>query len=202
MSAQYLLVDSEGNAVKIAGEIKIGRADTNDIILSDPLASRHHSTVYTSENKIMIRDENSINGTLLNGKKIYEPMELRENDHLQFGDEVFIVRAPLDVAKTINSAGTGGIPDHQAKTTIMEAEEKFSREPVMENQPVGSEKTHSGGGFKKDQKFKLVLALLIVIMVCVCCILTIIIYFLVFRNSTSLISLINYPRGHLPGFVF
>jgi len=65
-------------------KISIGRAEDNDIPINDPFSSSHHSFIYRSESGYMIRDNNSKNGTFLNGKKI------RAATKLQRGDEALI----------------------------------------------------------------------------------------------------------------
>lgn len=100
----YLLVSTNGQATEIVGETKIGRSKTNDLVLVDPLASRHHATIYFEGDVIMIRDEQSVNGTIVNGSQIYEATVLEDRDTVQFGDEVFNLRAPLAESKTVKAA--------------------------------------------------------------------------------------------------
>ncbi len=101
MSDNYLLVDGAGKATEIKGDTKIGRSKTNDVVLIDQLASRHHATIYFEGDVLMIRDEQSVNGTIVNRSQIYDPVVLKDKDTIQFGDEIFTVRAPLAEAKTM-----------------------------------------------------------------------------------------------------
>jgi len=132
MTENYLLVDAAGSATEIKGETKIGRSKTNEVVLSDPLASRHHATIYMEGDVLMLRDEQSINGTIVNRGQIYDPVALNDKDTIQFGDETFTVRAPLAEAKTMkkpkksaDAAGTkSGAEAPKAKTAAKKSPAK------------------------------------------------------------------------------
>ena len=104
MDGYFLLVDETGNATEISGEIKIGRGKNSNLVVEDALVSRHHATVWMDEEKLMLRDEDSVNGTFVNHKQIYDPTELKDQDVIQVGDALLTVRAPLAESKTIKKA--------------------------------------------------------------------------------------------------
>lgn len=69
--------------------IKVGRNESNDIVIENPLISRFHAEFFIDEeNNIFLTDLNSTFGTFVNEKKILEPIKLNENDNLSFGREV------------------------------------------------------------------------------------------------------------------
>ena len=43
----------------VAGEINIGRGDTNDVVLNDPRCSREHAVLRISPQAVMIEDRGS-----------------------------------------------------------------------------------------------------------------------------------------------
>lgn len=49
---------------------RIGRIDSNDVKVSDPSVSRVHAEVYREGTALYIRDLESTNGTMVNGKKV------------------------------------------------------------------------------------------------------------------------------------
>lgn len=68
--------------------LTIGRSRESDIFLEDLAVSRLHTTVARAENgQYVLRDENSANGTYVNGKKINEHI-LDEGDEIQVGQTV------------------------------------------------------------------------------------------------------------------
>ncbi len=69
---------------------RIGRSSKNDIVLADPLMSRHHSRVYLKDGALWITDLGSANETLVNDKGITD-VALQVNDRIQLGDSVLKV---------------------------------------------------------------------------------------------------------------
>jgi pSer/pThr/pTyr-binding forkhead associated (FHA) protein len=68
----------------------VGRDEDNDIWIDDDVASRHHAELAWDEGKIYITDCNSLNGVLLNGRRIRGYALLRTNDTLEIGEQRFI----------------------------------------------------------------------------------------------------------------
>ena len=68
--------------------LTIGRSRDSDIFLEDLAVSRLHTTVARDESgRYIIRDENSANGTYVNGQKVSE-QQLDEGDEIQVGQTV------------------------------------------------------------------------------------------------------------------
>lgn len=67
------------------GAIKIGRADDNDIVIPEVLASRHHATLVPAQGGTEIRDNRSINGTFVNGNRVDSAM-LHDGDVVTIGN--------------------------------------------------------------------------------------------------------------------
>lgn len=68
-----------------AGAVKIGRADDNDIVIPEILASRHHASLVPTAHGTEIRDNRSINGTFVNGSRV-ETAVLNEGDVVTIGN--------------------------------------------------------------------------------------------------------------------
>ena len=66
-------------------KISIGRSDDNEIVIHDPFSSGSHAFVYPSEKGYRIQDNNSKNGTYLNGKRIHGEVELKKGDEILIG---------------------------------------------------------------------------------------------------------------------
>ncbi len=68
--------------------ITIGRSRESDIFLEDLAVSRLHATIYRDEmGGYLLRDENSANGTTVNGQRITETA-LQEGDEIQLGQTI------------------------------------------------------------------------------------------------------------------
>jgi len=70
------------NIIKISKTIKIGRDPDCDIFLDDVQVSACHATVISLDSDIIIEDNNSTNGVILNGKKV-KRAELKKGDIIQ-----------------------------------------------------------------------------------------------------------------------
>ena len=66
-------------------KISIGRSADNDIPILDPFCSGHHAFIYPKDDSYVVRDNNSKNGTFLNGKKVQAEIELKKGDEVLIG---------------------------------------------------------------------------------------------------------------------
>jgi class 3 adenylate cyclase len=79
-----------------ASAITVGRRVENDVALSwDSEVSRAHARLLRGQEGWMLVDEDSRNGSYLNGQLITERRPLRDGDVLRFGDTVVLFRAPV-----------------------------------------------------------------------------------------------------------
>jgi class 3 adenylate cyclase len=80
------------------GKTSIGRAGTNDILLEDAAASRHHAELWVDDGmgKISIVDLDSTNGTFVNHERISGECPLKANDAIRIGQVIINVISPGD----------------------------------------------------------------------------------------------------------
>ena len=79
----------------LQGNCSIGRAILNTIVLDSPKVSRLHSIVHLEDNgAFWLVDLGSSNGTLLNKRRIHEPVRLHDGDEINIGGEAFVFRQP------------------------------------------------------------------------------------------------------------
>jgi pSer/pThr/pTyr-binding forkhead associated (FHA) protein len=91
-----LVADSgpeKGQVIPIVERVEIGRALECDISILEPALSRKHAQLEIEDNKLIIRDLGSVNGTWVNAEKVKEA-ELKDGDRLQFDKIKFIVSSP------------------------------------------------------------------------------------------------------------
>lgn len=67
------------------GKNTVGRHTDNDIIILDELASRKHATIECSQDRAVIQDAGSTNGTYVNQKLLVEPHDLTTGDQIRIG---------------------------------------------------------------------------------------------------------------------
>ncbi len=80
-----------GTRFIIYKEATIGRSPANTIYLPDSYASTHHAIIATQNNALMLRDNQSRNGTLLNGAPISDGVILSHGDEIGIGRVTFYV---------------------------------------------------------------------------------------------------------------
>jgi hypothetical protein len=76
--------------------LRIGRQPTNDIVIPDLTVSRRHARLEQGCNGLVLTDENSCNGTTVNGCRITTSTVLRPGDIVRFGTSICqLWRIPL-----------------------------------------------------------------------------------------------------------
>jgi ABC transport system ATP-binding/permease protein len=70
------------------GRYQIGRAPGNDIVVNNMVVSGHHLTLDVQTDSLMVTDQNSTNGTMINGQRIQPaaPQAVHPGDILRIGD--------------------------------------------------------------------------------------------------------------------
>lgn len=86
------------------GEVKVGRADDNDILLDDPRASRHHCKLITEGRATTLYDLASAHGTLVNGQKATEAV-LEEDTEVRIGGYVLKMGIHSSLRETVPVVG-------------------------------------------------------------------------------------------------
>lgn len=71
--------------------VSLGRLLSNDIVVGDPLVSRHHCVIRSEGNQHTIEDLNSSNGTYVNGERVRID-SLKESSLIEIGASQFLFR--------------------------------------------------------------------------------------------------------------
>src|SRR5262249_21062909 len=75
-------------------EVKIGRAPDCDLVLADPLASRHHAVLTRNATGYVIQDLNSANGLIINRVRTTSAA-LAPGDLIEIGKHVLVFEAAV-----------------------------------------------------------------------------------------------------------
>jgi ABC transport system ATP-binding/permease protein len=98
------------------GSVTIGRANDNDIVISDVLASRQHATLVLTPLGTEIRDS-SVNGTFVNGTRVGSAI-LSEGDVVTIGNVDLVFSNSTLVPRTEAAKRTGGLDVRGVKFTV------------------------------------------------------------------------------------
>ena len=93
----------------------VGRRPDNDICLSHNTVSGRHARLEVTDNGLFLTDLDSTNGTLLNGHKVTQPIELSDGDVVHFGRVMFLieeqVKPKLSLSDISNKTFVSDIPE-------------------------------------------------------------------------------------------
>ena len=118
MSKAYLLRSSSGATSRYSlrrGQLSIGAEPDNDLVMSQATVSRHHARIRYEKGRYELVDLNSTNGTMLNGRLLKRPAQLKDRDQLNIGGVEFIfqyhalnlARLAQSVAIVVIAGGVG-----------------------------------------------------------------------------------------------
>jgi len=102
-----------GLSFGVTDSVIIGRALECDVAVVSPHISRQHARLEVEDNRLMVEDLGSSNGTILNGRNLEARSVLRNEDELRFHDIVFRV--------TESYSGPGRELESMNKTTFIRA---------------------------------------------------------------------------------
>jgi pSer/pThr/pTyr-binding forkhead associated (FHA) protein len=89
---------AERTVALVETAITVGRATTNDIVLSDAKASRTHAKLVYGDAQWTLIDLGSSNGTLCNGQPVTEPVALQPGDVIAVGDSALLFEIGVEAA--------------------------------------------------------------------------------------------------------
>jgi ABC transport system ATP-binding/permease protein len=102
------ILPGAGTPEKPPGSATIGRANDNDIVIQDVLASRHHAFLVQSPLGTEIRDAHSVNGTFVNGVRVGSAV-LNEGDVITIGNVDLVLTDGNLVRRTEAATRSGGL---------------------------------------------------------------------------------------------
>ncbi len=107
-------------------KISLGRSGDNDIPIQDPFSSGLHAFIYPKDSRYMIRDNNSKNGTFLNGKRVQRESELNKGDEILIGSTRIVFDKELSTNVEMTDAG----PSSANINTIMHLKEVLKKPDI------------------------------------------------------------------------
>ena len=123
MKTVHLYIESyDGKqTVKLDEELSIGRTNAANIALGDGGLSRVNTTFFLDEDLVFVVDENSTNGTFVNGERISgSPRQIFDGDRIKIGSETNIrIEIGEKAAVSSRQSAVGS---------------QFSEQPKVENQ--------------------------------------------------------------------
>ncbi|HTU62879.1 MAG TPA: ATPase, T2SS/T4P/T4SS family [Polyangiales bacterium] len=96
-------------------EVNIGRLDDNELCLPKNNVSKHHARLLFKDQRYVIVDQQSTNGTYVNGRRISGPAVVRRGDKIYIGDFILVLGEGAGAQPT-PSLSVGPPADPRAET--------------------------------------------------------------------------------------
>jgi putative peptide zinc metalloprotease protein len=87
----YDVVLSDRTRVPVHGTITLGRDPGSTIALADRTVSRRHARITQAGGALVLTDAGSSHGTWVDGRRVGEPVELRDGAVIRLGDQELVV---------------------------------------------------------------------------------------------------------------
>ncbi|MEK7725382.1 MAG: DUF5715 family protein [Acidobacteriota bacterium] len=132
MKKVILHIDSAGEhqEVTLKDEISLGRTDSARIVLSDSGLSRVNTTFFRDGDEIFVVDENSTNGTFLNGEQVFtSPKRIKDRDEITAGNETLIY---VEISAEKPVAVSNSPQDDKKTTTTKKAKKTEKSKPAKQ----------------------------------------------------------------------
>jgi len=114
-------------------EFLIGRSQQCHLCVGSSSISRKHCAIFRSDTSVKIKDLKSSNGTLVNGKRITEEIELSSGDELEIGSLLFLVtispgisnrkrseiKSVADAVERVAEVRGGGTPEEDISSWLL-----------------------------------------------------------------------------------
>ena len=113
--------------------ITIGRTPTNDIKIDNPAVSQKHAKINFDNKQYIIEDQNSLNGTFVNGKKINKYV-LKNRDQIKIGKhiiEILIDDDDINVSEIPTQEVYADMPLDAGGTVVLDT--KHHKELMQQN---------------------------------------------------------------------
>jgi pSer/pThr/pTyr-binding forkhead associated (FHA) protein len=109
-----------GHETPLAGEMSIGRGESNKIRLTEGNPSRNHALITVRDSAVWLKDRSSTNGTFVNGTRLEGEREMRlaANDKIRFDLEEYLLRIEVPPEPVVDKDRTAM---SEAKPVIAEA---------------------------------------------------------------------------------
>lgn len=90
----------ETREITLADEVSFGRTNLANVVLDDSSLSRLHATFWREGDEIWVQDENSSNGTFVNGARLTGERLLKNGDEISLGGSTRIYVETISNAKS------------------------------------------------------------------------------------------------------
>ena len=114
-------------------EVEIGRLEDNDLCLPKSNVSKHHARLVYKDDRYVILDQKSTNGTYVNGRRITSPMVVRKGDKIYIGD--FILTLAQSGSEGVAAKEFRALPAAEPKNGTLRTRGQ-DQQPTISDRPI------------------------------------------------------------------
>lgn len=120
-------------SVDVADELTIGRTNKAQLVVDDPGLSRLNTTFFVDDGELFAADENSLNGTFVNGEKLAgPPRRLRTGDEVKIGSST---RIRVAMGGAAEPAGATDVPPAARPASFAQKSPAAAKRPITAPKP-------------------------------------------------------------------
>jgi FHA domain len=86
-------------------EVSIGRSPENAMVIDNPAVSHYHARVFHEEDRLMLEDFGSMNGTFVNGQRV-KMVTLKPGDSVAIGKHTIVISESRETEGSVSGNGT------------------------------------------------------------------------------------------------
>jgi hypothetical protein len=101
-----------------AKEVSIGRSPENAMIIDNPAVSHYHARVFHEENRLMLEDFGSMNGTFVNGQRV-KMITLKPGDSVAIGKHTIVIAESRETEELSSGNGNAKPAAPKINETVM-----------------------------------------------------------------------------------
>jgi pSer/pThr/pTyr-binding forkhead associated (FHA) protein/tetratricopeptide (TPR) repeat protein len=127
--------DGTEQEAELSGQLTVGRADGNDLVLAEGGVSRKHARFFTQGPDVMVEDQGSQNGTWVDGEKIDGPTAVGARAQVVIGDYEISLKAN-GAARPAGKSGSKPRPQANGDGGNRERPTTATNQPVKAARPT------------------------------------------------------------------
>lgn len=136
------------------GELKIGRAEHNDVVLPDPTVGSSHAILRAHGSDYSIVDFGSRNGVFVDGKRINQTQQLRNGDVIKIGQCLLTFKLPIPDAAQGHDGATQILTPESTSAAVAAALKNVVASPAAAQAAAGAGAGFVSAGAEEDDEEK------------------------------------------------
>jgi pSer/pThr/pTyr-binding forkhead associated (FHA) protein len=106
-----------------ADEVSIGRSPDNRLVIDNPAVSHHHARIFKEQDRLMLQDFDSLNGTFVNGQRV-QTVTLKPGDSVAIGKHTIVVTYSHPAEASLAQSASKPLAPKINETVMLDTKER------------------------------------------------------------------------------